>query len=135
MDKNIGALLRDDCQTVKVTFTKGEREYTYVANRAMGLQVGDLAVVVVGGNSKDAGYKVVEVTWVDESLEIEPGEDTQYKWVVNRVDLSGHRADEERNKALAKAVATHYRANARRQFADLILASLPSDERNALLGG
>ncbi len=99
MDKNIVALVREDTKTVGVRFfpdcrikdtSKGlvtdedydrysrtvqGKEYTYVTTKQ--LKLGDLCLVFVGERPA-----VVEVTRVDETLEIEPNAAKEYKCIA-----------------------------------------------------
>lgn len=141
MDKNIVAFLREDARTIGVrffkdnTFEKGEpvinldlgspaaypvspKEYTYLTNLT-DLQVGDFVIVMVSSVPK-----VVLVTSVHEELAIEPNESTQYKWIVDKVDMESYMQEQRKNRDLSQLLALSYKANMKQQFRQAILGSV-----------
>lgn len=155
MDKNIAALLRADARTVQVTFEAGlgtfdeigevplpaktpapkgfsvspakHKTYTYVTH-IPDLARGDAVIVQAGGE-----IKIAYVETVDEDVEIEPNSTTYFKWVIDRVDMAGHRTNMDRNAQIETEMAQAYRNNLRRSFAASVLAGLGDEHKAKLL--
>ena len=149
MDKNIAALLREDARTVHVSFDQlaedfddedtqpktawtssrpkspSAKTYTYVTN--LPLQIGDTVVVEAQGK-----INLAFIRRVDEDVKIEPNSSTTYRWVIAKVDTTGHEANIERNKAIEQAVSDAYRNNLRRSFAQQILSGVDDSHRESL---
>ena len=154
MDKNIAALLREDAKTVHVTFDvdvsfsypveddldevfpaaqpKGYKAapvkvktYTYVTH--FDVRPGDVLVVPAAGQ-----IKLVTVQRVDDEVKVEPNSPTQYNWVISKVDMVAHNANETRNIEIETAVADAYRNNLRKSFAQQILAGVGDAQRDRL---
>lgn len=150
MERNIAALMRQDCRTVKVIFDQTAAEfddfeappaqlrgttqrpkapdaksYTYVTD--LPLAVGDTVVVEARGL-----LTLAFVRQVDDDVKIEPSSDTQYKWVVARVDLAPYAATVEKNAELERVVAEAYRANLRRSFANQVLSVVDDVSRERI---
>tara|TARA_R110000868_G_scaffold63970_1_gene192585 strand:- start:482 stop:889 length:408 start_codon:yes stop_codon:yes gene_type:complete len=124
MERNIAALMREDCRTVQVVFglqEANEKEYTYLTQ--FQVNVGDLVVV------KSGAYKIARVTAVHEGVQIEPNDPLKYVWLVGRVDLAAYEANEARNKEIEAIVAEAYKANLRRGFAATALAGVTDEKR------
>lgn len=139
MDKNIAAILREDTRTVGIVFNASRvspvtvcgakvqprpisAEYTYVTD--LKLSIGDAVVVPVGD---DGDIKVAYVSRVDEDLEIEPNSDIKFKWVVSKINMDDYLKSEARNAEIERGLANIYRTNARRAFAQQLLAG--ADEK------
>jgi len=79
------------------------RAYTYKAAKALGLAVGDLAVVHTANSN--VGFKVVEVVAIN--VEVDYSATFEYKWVVDKVDLTSYNkmrvAEQELLKELKEA--------------------------------
>lgn len=129
MDKNIAALLREDCRTVKCKLVKTGEQYTYITN--IPVVVGD-KVIVEANASGATNYRLIEVTEIDENVSINPGEDIVYKWVVAKIDFTGHEQNMVRNQQIEEAVADAIKANMRRSFAERVLIDLPAEKRASL---
>lgn len=152
MDKNIAALLRQDTKTVHVSFdqvandfdelnhiesptskkyaaqsTKPPSAKTYLYVTDMNLAIGDTVIVDARGNLALAFVHVV-----DDDVKIEPNSNTQYKWVIAKIDLTSHVSNMERNVQIEQAVAEAYRNNVRRSFAQQILSGVDDAHRNSL---
>lgn len=94
--KQIINLLQKDVRTVGVKFqngstagdynenpTYGHKEYTYKTNFA--LEEGDIAIVKVGNS-----FRVVKVTRVDETPDLDPHSEKPYKWIVQKIDSAAY---------------------------------------------
>ena len=148
MDKNIAALLREDCRTVGVRYLDESAEgnelanaarrgnaqfpvsakvYTYVTH--LPLQVNQLVIVPVHGGSV---IKLARVASIDDGVTIEPNASITYAWVIDVVDEAGHRENLERNQAIEATVAEAYKANLRKSFAETVLVTLAVDKADAL---
>ena len=127
MDKNIAAILREDAKTIKVVFehVATAKRYTYVTH--LDVAPGDRVVVEARGV-----MTVAYIDSVDVDLDIAPNSDVQIKWVVGKVDIASHVANEDRNDEIQKTLGKAYRSNARQQFAQLTLASVSDSERGRL---
>ena len=81
-------LMLDKIDTVKVSFepyVEGlTKLYTYKAPKRK-YAAGDLAIVVANGT-----YKVVQVHSIDEIQDFDPYSEMQYKWLVQKLDLTDY---------------------------------------------
>lgn len=62
------------------------REYSYKADTALGLVKGDLAVVHANN-----GLSIVQISHVDDTPQLDPTVSFTYKWVIDKIDLTGIR--------------------------------------------
>ena len=152
MDKNIAALLREDAKTVHVTFdvdvsfsypVEDDLDEVFPAAQPKGYKAapvkvktyvthfdvrpGDVLVVPAAGQ-----IKLVTVQRVDNEVKVEPNSPTQYNWVISKVDMVAHNANETRNIEIETAVADAYRNNLRKSFAQQILAGVGDAQRDRL---
>jgi hypothetical protein len=122
MDKNIAAILREDTKTVQVRFFNegipSGSPYTYITH--LDVKEGDCVVVPAGGSDS---FKVCEVVYVSDDLDIEPNCDVKYKWVIDVVDTDAAQANYQRNKEIESMLASSYRVNARQAYANQFLAN------------
>lgn len=135
MDKNLAALLRSDAKTLTVRFmvdtdtdngTRKSKPYTYVSH--LPLTKGDSVVVDANGRGV-----VAVVESVDGEAKIEPGSDIEYKWVIAKIDMAAHEANEARNAAIVAEAAVIVRENMRRSFAAQVLGAASPEQRDKLL--
>ena len=75
---------------------------------------------------------VAVVIAVDSEVTIEPDSEIRYSWVIGIVDLTHYNSVIDRNRVIENQYASAYKHNARRQFADAVLAQLPADARNGI---
>ena len=75
---------------------------------------------------------VAVVMTVDSEVTIEPDSEIRYSWVIGTVDLTHYNSVIDRNRVIENQYASAYKHNARRQFADAVLAQLPADARNGI---
>lgn len=147
MDKNIAALMRQDCKTVHVRFWKdrndnsasysgknpvslslgtvpmdafSDKRYTYITD--LDLKEGDWALVLVSGIPK-----VVTVVAVDEDCEIEPNDNVAYKWVFGKVDTTNYYENLKKNEEIEGIVSSAYKKSLRAQFSQLLLAGTDAE--------
>ena len=126
MDKNISAILRNDTNTVCVSFSGGTgKHYTYITD--IKFNVGDLAVVCVSGE-----FKVVTVERVDDDLRIAPNSDMAYKWIAAKLDLTEYWSNMARNAEIEKTLSQAYQKMMRESVAHSVLASFPDEVRTAV---
>lgn len=129
MDKNIAALLREDAVTVHVVYqpTEAERKQgfnmaaTYVTH--LKLEMGDKVLVEEAGK-----MRLAEVIEVHSTVEIKPNEEIQYKWVLQKADLTEAIANAQRNKQIEDIVSDAY---LRRSFAQQILSGVDDSQRES----
>lgn len=133
MDKNLAALLRADAKTLTVRFmvdsehgTRKSKPYTYVSH--LPLAVGDSVVVDANGRSV-----IATVESVDDEAKIEPGCDTEYKWVIGKIDMAAHEANEKRNAEIVAEAAVIVRESMRKSFASQVLGAASPEQRDKLL--
>lgn len=148
MDKNIAAFIRDNAKTIGVRFFRdyreneanktisldlgsqslriSDKEYTYVTE--LDFNIGDMAIVVVAEVPK-----VVIVTRVDEALEISHNDDTQYKWVVCKVDMEQYKQTMGDNMEITKTLAKSYQKSMKNSFRQVLLSNLAEDEQAKIL--
>lgn len=132
MERNIAAMMHDDARTVGVKFqqrienTNQVKEYTYVTIQP--LAVGDLVAVYAGG-----AIQVAEVCRVDAVLDIEPNDNKEYEWVVQKLDTRPYEAQVAKNEQLKTLIKENYKLNARAQMKDLILNQLSADKAKEAL--
>lgn len=126
MDQNIAAILRDDTTTVEVSFTDGKL-YTYVTN--LQIKVGDLVVVPSGREDR---LIVLPVAQVHDELRIEPNSETQYKWVIQVVDMTEYNVNLEKNALIEKSMSATYQKTARAAFRQSALQCASDEDRAKL---
>lgn len=146
-EKNIAALVREDTYTIKVRFFQefdnkplahehvtllGEElrpsrtAYTYVSS-IPDIKVNDYVVVYAQGVPK-----LVIVTEVSTSVEIELNDTKKYSWVVCKVDFGLYMQEMAKNMVIENTVSKAYKNNVRRQFKNMILANLDEASRTQL---
>ena len=135
MDKNIVALLRDGTRSITVKFytdhSAGQLEgrgYIYLTTDPT-IKEGDDVVVRVGLTPK-----VVSVICVDEDLNIAPNSETEFKWVVCRIDYDPYAKLMDDNDALKKLLSKGYQTNMRKQFREAFVSGLPDDLKASVSG-
>ena len=135
MDKNSVALLRDGVRSITVKFyvdhsagQLGDRDYTYLTIDP-NIKAGDDVVVRVGLTPK-----VVQVVHVDDDLNIAPNSETEYRWVVCRIDYDPYAKLMDDNDALKKLLSKGYQANMRKQFREAFVSGLPDDLKASVSG-
>lgn len=126
MDQNIAAILRDDTTTVDVASPNGTL-YIYVTN--LQIKVGDLVVVPFGAENR---LIVLPVAAVHDELRIEPNSETQYKWVIQVVDMTEHNINLEKNALIEKTMASTYQKTARAAFRQSALQCASDEDRAKL---
>lgn len=146
MDKNIAAFLREDAKTIGVKFFRkfdenknydrmtllgddielSKQEYTYVTD--LDIAVGDIVAVYAMSTSTMA-----IVTRVDQDVDIPPNSDTEYRWVIQKLDFSSYMDTIAKNKIIVETCRSAYKNNARRQYRSLILADMNDESRAKLL--
>lgn len=133
MDKNLAALLRPDAKTLTVRYlvdgeagTRKSKPYTYVSH--LPLVKGDSVVVDTVGRAV-----IATVESVDDEAKIEPGSDIEYKWVIAKIDIAAHEANETRNAAIVAEAAVIVRENMRKSFASQVLGAASVEQRDRLL--
>ncbi|WP_109077099.1 hypothetical protein [Aggregatibacter kilianii] len=95
----VGAVFEDsitinDLLSGKV-YSGGNKVYTFKANADLNLNVGDFALV----HATDE-LKVVKIVEVHDFPQIEEEAGFQYKWVIQKIDLSAYRSRLEEEKLL-----------------------------------
>lgn len=134
MDRNIALMMREDLHSVKVvfgctaghTFDGGKTAYTYATN--LSFEQGDFAVVKVGDS-----LKIVTITEVHETLEIEPNSDLSYELIVQKIDLEAYLGEKRKLKELEEVLHEEYRRRARLSAREVLLASLDDSGRSKVL--
>ena len=124
MDKNIATILRDDTRTCMVSFqsTKAQTgwneatQYMYVTT--IPLAVGDV-VLVPARDHMTVGC----VTAVHDDLCIDPGDETYYKFVIAKVDMTRYQQDLARNREIEDALKQGHKARMRAQFKEQFLGA------------
>lgn len=139
VERNIAALMRQDCRTVQVRFDLAASEfdplqtprhprakaYTYVTDFT--LHAGDIVVVEAAGE-----LKLAWVLGVDDDVKLEPNSETQFKWVKARVDFTAYERSQAKNAEIERVVSEAYRANLRRGFANQILSAVGDADRERI---
>lgn len=151
MDKNLAAFLRTNLKTVSVRFFQdpfvdkrggdfapstllgddaivrmSTKAYTYITD--LELKMGDLVVVYVQGIPK-----VVVVDTAHSDLQIQPNEDTAYKWIVAKVDTSQYQKNLLLDMEITKTVSASYTQNVRKQFQNMLLTQMDEESKNKVL--
>lgn len=127
MDKNIAALLREDCRTIRVRFENDRegqsgfsKEYTYVTDLDS-ITVGDYVLVETSNRQLP---RIASVSGVDQGVNITPNAEFRYSWVMAKIDLTQHQVNQERNLRIEASVAEAYKNNLRRSYAQQILSGV-----------
>lgn len=132
MDRNLAALLRADAKTVHVKLPASaadntpRKARTYVSH--LPLAMGD-SVVVMAANE----IKIGVIEYVDDEVKIEPGCETEFFWIIDKVDMAAHDANEKRNAEIVAEAAVIVRNNMRKSFAQQVLGAASDDQRAKLL--
>ena len=128
MDNNLAALLRSDAKTVHVKLLNVQRRKTYTYVSHLPLAVGDTVVVEAAG---EVEIGTVEV--VDDEVKIEPGCDTEFYWVIDKIDMAAFKANKKRNDDIVAEAAVIVRENMRKSFAAQVLGAASGEQRDRLL--
>jgi len=143
MDKNLPALMRTDTKTIMASFFQPEqsggpepfqvsqlvtesKQHMFVTDQA--LLAGELILVLQSGLPRIAVIKEVHAT-----VQIPPGADKEYKWVLARVNLNNYYKNITRNDKILAIVRAGYNDSTKADFTNNMLAALPGDARTALL--
>lgn len=129
MDKNIYAIVANDTKTVKVRFQElnrdtgemgfnSKKEYTYVT--CFDLAVNDIVIVMVGYGPSSV-MKPALVTTVDNGVDITPNDETEYKFVMAKVDFETYDFVMQQKKEVEDELAKAYQLNLKKQFAQQFL--------------
>lgn len=106
MNINHSITALQDFNTVGVRFTDSNKEYTYKTNDTF--ELGDSAVVCPNGI-----LKIVRISRVDETPQIDFGSNVEYKWIVQKIDTTNYAniTDQEERMAveLRKSIANKKR--------------------------
>lgn len=70
---------------------------------------------------------------VDDEAKIEPGCETEFFWIIDKVDMAAHDANEKRNAEIVAEAAVIVRNNMRKSFAAQVLGAASDDQRAKLL--
>ena len=110
-------LMSDDIQTVKVRFDVNgivaAKTYDYKALKSLEVKIGDLLIVETGNDT----YKIVQAVEVDDEAQIDTSMQFDYKWIVDKIDLTKYAACLEREKTFAETYRTMEKSGVRRSFA------------------
>jgi hypothetical protein len=114
------ALLQTGYTTVNVTFAADNsgQSYTYKAPTKMGVAVGDMPVVPAR-----KAFAIVWVKSVDASPKINVEAPFEYKWVVQKVDMTAYVDQTERERQAAEAIEEAQRLKAQREALQALLGS------------
>ena len=125
---NLAALLRHDTTTVSVLVDKGGGRlatFTYVSHLA--LEIGDSVIVAVLDD-----MQIGRVCCIDSEIQIPPGSPTVYRWVIGKIDMGSHEANEARNRDIVEAAAGLMDHGLRRSFAHAVLGQATDKQRELL---
>lgn len=153
MEKNIAAFLRSDTKTVGVRFFKSkfqkeedvatmtilgadmnttydlsDKQYCYITN--LDLEVGDIVIVPVLSICIPTA---AVVTTVDEDLNIDPNCNTEFRYVMGKLDKTYYEDLIQKNKEITDIVRESYKARVRTGFREMLLGSVDSKTKKALL--
>ncbi len=128
MDKNLFAITANDTKTVKVRFQQMDKntgdfgfyskEYTYVTT--MNLDLLEKVVVYVGSDPT-ATLKVAQVHSIDAGVDILPNDETEYKFIVSRVNTEDYDYVMQQKSEVERELAKAYQLNLKKQFAQQFL--------------
>lgn len=76
--------------------------------------------------------RIAVIVDVHDSVSIEPNSDTEYKWIVSKVDLTGYEAILDRNQKLMDIATDAYKKRMRKSFASQILGEMDDDAQTEL---
>jgi hypothetical protein len=89
--KNIAAVLMENCKTIGVHFSDGNKTYTYKTTEDF--KVGDYAVVNTPNyqiQGEHSGLTIAIVTEVHKVPNIDVDSNINYQWIVQKVDMSNY---------------------------------------------
>lgn len=102
-------------------------EYSYKVDTRLNLVKGDLAVVHANN-----GLSIVQISQVDETPQLDPKANFNYKWVVDKIDLTGFKARLDEEQALKQLLAKLNHAEQQKQLLERIETASQTDSE---LGG
>lgn len=127
MQYNIAAILRKDAFTVQAVFPGSDNRYTYVTNDKS-LKVNDFAVVIV----PNGAMKIVKIVEIDKGCVFPRELDTDYKWLVSKIDMTAYEENKRINDELVQVVEDARREHFRRQVTEKLLNDLPPETQKLL---
>lgn len=113
------SLFDETVKTVGVKFNGIGRSYTYKTR--LELAVGDKVVVDTPSN----GFQVVDVVRIDDEPDFEVDSLIDYKWIVCKVDVTEHEANQAKDAELHKEIAKVQRKHHREAAKNALAAQLP----------
>lgn len=112
--RNLAALLNDDLVTVKCYFTPGGKCYSYKCTKAVAQTLNPNDWVVCESSEND--LRLCQVASVDDTLDINPESNIDYKYVIQRVDIESLLKLRDQDSEIVEKIKLSRRAAVRRQF-------------------
>ena len=75
---------------------------------------------------------IAQIVAIDDGVDIQPNDQIEYKWVVQKLNLAPYFYLLDRNRRLQATVADAYKRNLRKSFAERILGDLEEGPRKQL---
>lgn len=104
------------------------REYRYKADTRLNLAKGDLAVVHANN-----GLTIVQISHVDAMPQLELSANFNYKWVIDKIDLTSFKARLNEEQALKQLLAKLAHVEQQKQLLERIEIASQSDDELAKL--
>lgn len=125
--KHIAEILDEKLKTIGVQFDQfvGSKIYTYKTHDQF--EIGDICIVSVNRE-----LKLVYVVEVHETAQIEYDSSIDYKWIVQKVDLTKYNNLVERDKNIAKKAAQIMEQKVKRELLEEFKSLLGDDGKSLL---
>lgn len=114
------SLFDSGLKTVAAVFKGGSQVYTYKTHTDF--TVGDYAIVHTPSN----GFQVVQITQVHDTPDLDPDSRVDYKWIVQKLDVTEYDKLVARDEELAVKVKDAQRNAHREQARAALLSQIPS---------
>lgn len=130
-------LLQKDYITVAATYNETasplssySKAYTFKATASMNLAVGDTCVV----EAPNGEFKLVTITAIHETPQIDLEADFAYKWLVQKVDTTGYEANKKREQEFTDTLVALEKEKQRQQVLEDMQQHLPQALKDKLAG-
>ena len=111
---NAALLVRDDIQTVKVSFGSETKYYTFILHNSITVEEADFVIVTPNGGHP----KVAQVMSIDEEPDIDVNLDSPYRWIICNItkQLEAIKVHQEFTDKLAEGLKRQKRKSLREQI-------------------
>lgn len=129
MNKHEEELILSDYYTVGVVFSNEptSKQYTYKVDKSMELKEEDLVVILADGQ-----FKIVRVRSIHAEPNIDFSSNVDYKYIVDKVDLTVYNKLQARSKEIKKTLDESKRRTLKKTLTEQFAEGLGKDDVKAL---